>query len=381
MNDTLNRDKLLTNRAHFGSLAIKKQLVLNTWSGTLLDEDSLPDDWIKSKGVLVGIRPVTRKNGVVPVSTSCTSCSYHFAHPIAIHYNSQSNPIRTPDSGYYSSLSNSALPSTPFSHSHAFPIASPISPLDTRGYNSYQPDFSGLVQAVLSDNKDASDDDDDDGDTHSHIHGPELLLQQYCGEDQGRGQAEAAPNNCWRLECNIRSGKGTEDGPRTDGPAIRSCETGVGRVVDQFQMTSASEVDLLASSVIHLLHKFYSVFIPHESKINFTFHSFRSSILFALNPDSFPQNKFNLILLFYMYANLVTKPIPQCHDLLGPGATRPEWDSGSNSGGLGSPPPQGKPNSWKLKKTTKATKRELVVRPRHIGRVMCALVLGGNTHL
>ncbi|KAJ7438920.1 hypothetical protein B0H11DRAFT_1752293 [Mycena galericulata] len=64
INSTLKRDKLLTNRARFGSLAIKKQLVLNTWSGTLLDEDSLPDDWIKSKGVLVGIRPATRKIGV-----------------------------------------------------------------------------------------------------------------------------------------------------------------------------------------------------------------------------------------------------------------------------------------------------------------------------
>ncbi|KAJ7246925.1 glycoside hydrolase family 61 protein [Mycena rebaudengoi] len=58
-------------------------------------------------------------------------------------------------------------------------------------------------------------------------------------------------------------------------------------------------------------------------------------------------------------------------------------NSGSNSGGSGSPPPppQGKPKSCKLKKTTKATKRELVVRPRHISRVMRALVLGGNTHL
>jgi hypothetical protein len=64
INSTLKRDKLLSNRVRFGSLAIKKQLVLNTWSGTLLDEDSLPDDWIKSKGVLVGIRPATRKNGV-----------------------------------------------------------------------------------------------------------------------------------------------------------------------------------------------------------------------------------------------------------------------------------------------------------------------------
>jgi hypothetical protein len=64
INATLKRDQLLTNRARFGPLATKKQMVLNTWSGTLLDEDSLPDDWIKVKGVLVGIRPATQKNGV-----------------------------------------------------------------------------------------------------------------------------------------------------------------------------------------------------------------------------------------------------------------------------------------------------------------------------
>ncbi|KAJ6529338.1 hypothetical protein B0H19DRAFT_968419, partial [Mycena capillaripes] len=64
MNAALNRDQLLSNRARFGSHATKKQLVLNTWSGTLLDEDSLPDDWTIVKGVLVGIRPTTRKNGV-----------------------------------------------------------------------------------------------------------------------------------------------------------------------------------------------------------------------------------------------------------------------------------------------------------------------------
>ncbi|KAJ7506394.1 hypothetical protein B0H11DRAFT_1707127, partial [Mycena galericulata] len=64
MNTALRRDKLLTNKVRFGSLAIKKQLVLDTWSGTLLNEDSLPDDWTQSKGVLVGIRPITRNNGV-----------------------------------------------------------------------------------------------------------------------------------------------------------------------------------------------------------------------------------------------------------------------------------------------------------------------------
>jgi hypothetical protein len=64
MNLTLKRDKLLTNRVRFGGLATNKQLVLNTWSGTLLDEDALPDDWTRQKGVLVGIWPNTRKNGI-----------------------------------------------------------------------------------------------------------------------------------------------------------------------------------------------------------------------------------------------------------------------------------------------------------------------------
>ncbi|KAJ7328245.1 hypothetical protein DFH08DRAFT_635481, partial [Mycena albidolilacea] len=54
MNTALKRDKLLMNRARFASLGIKKQLVLDTWSSALLDEDSLPDDWTKSEGVLVG---------------------------------------------------------------------------------------------------------------------------------------------------------------------------------------------------------------------------------------------------------------------------------------------------------------------------------------
>ena len=64
INCALKRDQLLANRASFGSHAIKKQLVLNTWSGTLLHEDSLPDDWIRTKGVLVGIRPIAPKIGV-----------------------------------------------------------------------------------------------------------------------------------------------------------------------------------------------------------------------------------------------------------------------------------------------------------------------------
>jgi hypothetical protein len=44
VNAILTRDRLLTDSNKFGPLAFKKQIVLSTWSGILLDEDSLPDD-------------------------------------------------------------------------------------------------------------------------------------------------------------------------------------------------------------------------------------------------------------------------------------------------------------------------------------------------
>jgi ribonuclease HI len=50
----LTCDRLLTDKNKFGSLAFKKQMVLNTWSGTLANEDSLSDDWLH-EGVLVGM--------------------------------------------------------------------------------------------------------------------------------------------------------------------------------------------------------------------------------------------------------------------------------------------------------------------------------------
>ncbi|KAJ7702672.1 hypothetical protein B0H17DRAFT_923091, partial [Mycena rosella] len=46
MNAALTRDRILTNKTRFGPLSFKKQLVLDTWSVLLMDEDSLPDDWI-----------------------------------------------------------------------------------------------------------------------------------------------------------------------------------------------------------------------------------------------------------------------------------------------------------------------------------------------
>jgi hypothetical protein len=63
INAALRRDRLLTDKIKFGPLALKKQLILNTWSGLLMDEDSLPDDWT-SEGVLVGIRPMTDRHGI-----------------------------------------------------------------------------------------------------------------------------------------------------------------------------------------------------------------------------------------------------------------------------------------------------------------------------
>jgi len=46
----------MTNKK-YEAKGISVQTVLNTWSGTLKNELSLPDNWIKLSGVLVGIRP------------------------------------------------------------------------------------------------------------------------------------------------------------------------------------------------------------------------------------------------------------------------------------------------------------------------------------
>jgi len=55
MNLRLKFDKLQMDTKRYGSRAMKSDLVLKTWSGILLDEDNLPDNWIWESGVLVGI--------------------------------------------------------------------------------------------------------------------------------------------------------------------------------------------------------------------------------------------------------------------------------------------------------------------------------------
>jgi hypothetical protein len=60
-NSALRRDRILMDKVKFGTLALKKQLVLNTWSGLLKDEDSMPDDWTIIEVVLVGIWPMNSR--------------------------------------------------------------------------------------------------------------------------------------------------------------------------------------------------------------------------------------------------------------------------------------------------------------------------------
>jgi hypothetical protein len=56
LNHRLNIDKMLTSESRFDKKALPVKLVLDTWKGTLADEQTLPDNWVRQSGVLVGIR-------------------------------------------------------------------------------------------------------------------------------------------------------------------------------------------------------------------------------------------------------------------------------------------------------------------------------------
>ncbi|KAJ7596128.1 hypothetical protein C8J56DRAFT_774545, partial [Mycena floridula] len=55
MNMRLEEDRLLTNKYRYKSKALPKRTVLETWGGTLKNENFLPADWIRHPEVLVGI--------------------------------------------------------------------------------------------------------------------------------------------------------------------------------------------------------------------------------------------------------------------------------------------------------------------------------------
>jgi len=65
INMRLKFDRLLTDSMRYGKKALKVETVLKTWSGILLNEDNLPENWVHKSGVLVGMAPrrPTGRNG------------------------------------------------------------------------------------------------------------------------------------------------------------------------------------------------------------------------------------------------------------------------------------------------------------------------------
>ena len=65
MNKRLTIDRALTDTTKFGKRALNSKTVKNTWKNCLKDEEELPAEWYRLKGVLVGIsstRPPRRVN-------------------------------------------------------------------------------------------------------------------------------------------------------------------------------------------------------------------------------------------------------------------------------------------------------------------------------
>jgi hypothetical protein len=55
VNKSLTTDRLLTDEKRFRKRALKEDLRKRTWRGCLENEDNLPNDWFRKRGVLVGI--------------------------------------------------------------------------------------------------------------------------------------------------------------------------------------------------------------------------------------------------------------------------------------------------------------------------------------
>ncbi|KAJ7574755.1 hypothetical protein C8J56DRAFT_802504 [Mycena floridula] len=66
MNERLKIDRSLTSVSRYGKKALPVKTVLDTWSGALRDEASLPDSWIWEPRVLVGVEPMTNHRVAVP---------------------------------------------------------------------------------------------------------------------------------------------------------------------------------------------------------------------------------------------------------------------------------------------------------------------------
>ncbi|KAH9941472.1 ribonuclease H-like domain-containing protein [Amylocystis lapponica] len=64
INDRLGLDCATASVRRYGKKAIPAKLVQSTWKGTLLKEDTLPREWVREAGVLVGIEPSQATLGI-----------------------------------------------------------------------------------------------------------------------------------------------------------------------------------------------------------------------------------------------------------------------------------------------------------------------------
>lgn len=82
INKRFHMDCALTSKARAGRMVLSPDTVMNTWAGTLKDENVLPSDWIDTPEVLVGMPPTDQHlltlSGRSPVGgESCTGALEH----------------------------------------------------------------------------------------------------------------------------------------------------------------------------------------------------------------------------------------------------------------------------------------------------------------
>ena len=63
INARLTLDRATTNYK-YGKKALKQKTVLETWKNTLKNEKDMPQNWLKTPGVLVGIDPIVHPGGM-----------------------------------------------------------------------------------------------------------------------------------------------------------------------------------------------------------------------------------------------------------------------------------------------------------------------------
>ncbi|KAJ7580884.1 hypothetical protein C8J56DRAFT_896233 [Mycena floridula] len=76
MNKHLKIDRSLTSVSRYGKKALSVKTVLDTWSGALRDEASLPNSWIWEPRVLVGVEPMKNHCVAVPRPSGHRGCNH-----------------------------------------------------------------------------------------------------------------------------------------------------------------------------------------------------------------------------------------------------------------------------------------------------------------